>query len=123
VSLLGPLLDEVSVPRAGPGRPRRRPPRLRVDRAYGARAQRRAPRRRGIRVTCPERADARAARLRKGSGGGRPPAFDAADYRKRNVVGRCSCRLKDFRGVAMRSEKRGVVFLGAVLVACIACRL
>jgi transposase len=123
VTMLEPLLDEIRVPRKGAGRPKQRPRSLRVDRAYGARAQRRALRRRGIKCTCPERADARAARLRKGARGGRPPAFDRADYRRRNVVERCVNRLKDFRAVATRFEKRGRNFLAMVLVACIVCWL
>ena len=57
------LLDAVRVPRAGKGRPRKRPTTLRLDRAYGARKFRRLLRRRGIRCVCPERADAREARL------------------------------------------------------------
>ncbi|MFF9128454.1 IS5 family transposase [Streptomyces sp. NPDC014889] len=44
-------------------------------------------------------------RLRRGSQGGRPPAFDAEAYKHRNVVERCFNRLKQFRAVATRLDK------------------
>ena len=69
-------------------------------------------------MVCPEREDAKRNRLKKGARGGRPPAFDAEAYKGRNVVERCVNRLKDFRAVATRYEKRGRNFLAVVLVAC-----
>ncbi|MFE5947120.1 hypothetical protein ACFQ79_31980, partial [Streptomyces sp. NPDC056480] len=45
-------------------------------------------RRRGIRHTIPEKTDSQAARLRKGTRGGRPPGFDEDRYKKRNTVER-----------------------------------
>ena len=119
VSQLGALLDAIAVPRRGPGRPRKRPTRPRVDRAYGARAPRRAIQRRGIQCICPERQDARAHRLARGARGGRPPAFDAEAYKGRNVVERAINRLKDFRAIATRYDKRGQNFLAGILVATI----
>ena len=118
-TFLEPLLDAVRVPRVGVGRPRKRPTVLRVDRAYGARKFRLVLRRRGIKCVCPEREDARRARLNRGSKGGRPPAFDPVAYQGRQVVERCINRLKDFRALATRYDKRGPHFLSAVHVACI----
>lgn len=115
---LEPVLDAICVPRAK-GRARRRPRSVRLDKAYGARKQRRILRRRGIRCICPEREDAKKHRLAKGSRGGRPPAFDAEAYKGRNVVERCVNRLKDFRAVATRYDKRGYNYLAGVLVASI----
>lgn len=113
-----PTLAEVRV-RVASGRVRRRPRRVVVDRAYGFGVYRRHLRRLGIGMVCPERKDAKANRLRKGRQGGRPPAFDAEAYRGRNTVERCINRLKDFRCIATRYEKRGRSFLACVLVAMI----
>jgi transposase len=51
-----PLLDEVSVARSGPGRPRQRPDRVVADKAYSHPSTRQALRRRGIRVVIPNAA-------------------------------------------------------------------
>jgi transposase len=107
VSQLGPVLDAIAVPRAGPGRPKKRPSRLRVDKAYGARQPRKLIQQRGIRCVCPEREDAKKHRLARGSRGGSPPSFKPQEYEGRNVVERAINRLKDFRAVATRYDKRG----------------
>lgn len=104
-TMLVPVLEAVRVPRAGRGRPRTRPDRVLGDKAYSSRAIRTWCRRHGIAVTIPERADQIANRLRRGSRGGRPPAFDAETYKHRNVVERCFNRLKQFRAIATRFDK------------------
>jgi transposase len=50
----------------------------------------------------PRRRDQVANRLRKGSAGGRPPAFDAQHYRRRKQVERGCNRRKQFRALATR---------------------
>nr|WP_234338038.1 IS5 family transposase [Streptomyces sp. NRRL WC-3725] len=99
------VLDAVRVPRTGRGRPRTRPDRVPADKAYSSRAIRAWCRRRGIAVTIPERSDQVVNPLRRGSRGGRPPAFDAEAYKHRNVVERCFSRLKQFRAIATRFDK------------------
>ncbi|GAA1940683.1 hypothetical protein GCM10009738_12480 [Kitasatospora viridis] len=49
--------------------------------------------------------------------GGRPPGFDKNRYKKRNTVERAINKLKAFRAVATRFEKRGYVYLGTVTLA------
>lgn len=63
------------------------------------------------------RADSQAARLRRGSRGGCPPAFDEKQYTKRTIVGRALNKLKHARAVATRYDKRGYVHLGTVTAA------
>jgi transposase len=99
------VMDDIRMPRTGRGRPRTRPARVVADKAYSSRAIRAWCRRHGIAVTIPERADQVRNRLRRGSRGGRPPAFDAEAYKGRNVVERCFSRLKQFRAIATRFDK------------------
>ena len=116
---LQPLLDRIRVPRRGPGRPRKRPEHLIADKAYSARETRAWLRRHGISHTIPERGDQRAHRLRRGSRGGRPPTFDPARYRQRNLVERCFHRLKQYRALATRYAKRAELYRGLVVLASI----
>ncbi|HZB10859.1 MAG TPA: transposase [Rubrobacter sp.] len=48
---------------------------------------------------------------------GRRPDFDAALYAERNVVERCVGRLKQWRGIATRYEKRAANYRVAVVIA------
>ncbi|WP_414719056.1 IS5 family transposase [Streptomyces sp.] len=114
---LEPVLEQVSVPRAGVGRPRTRPERVLADKAYTSRRNRRYLRRRGIPHTIPERLDQRRHRQNRGSRGGRPTGFDRERYKKRNTVERAINRLKGFRAVATRYEKRAYTYLGTVTLA------
>lgn len=81
-----PALEAIRVPRPGHGRPRRRPDRVRADKAYDSRHNRAYLRRRGIKATIPVPADRVRNRQKLGSRGGRPPKFDKTDYRERHAV-------------------------------------
>src|SRR5688500_12789115 len=48
---------------------------------------------------------------------GRPPNFDASVYGRRNVVERCVNRLKQWRGIATRYEKRALNYRAVVVIA------
>jgi transposase len=61
--------------------------------------------------------DHKANRRRRGSAGGRPPAFDVQAYRERNTVERAIRKLKAYRAVAMRSDKREYMYNGTIDVA------
>ena len=111
------LLDQISVRRNKPGRPRRRPGMVIADRAYSHPSTRQALRARRIAFTCPERSDQIARRKAKGSAGGRPPAFDADAYGRRNVVERCFNRLKQFRDLATRYAKRVAYYRSELVIA------
>lgn len=114
------LLDGVRVARpAGrpgrPGRPRKRPERLIADRGYTfPRCRELLLRKRGIPHTIPERKDQRERRARRP---GRRPGFEREAYRRRNVVERCVNRLKQWRSVAKRYEKRAVNYRAMVVIA------
>ncbi|MFI1205771.1 IS5 family transposase [Streptomyces sp. NPDC020883] len=112
-----PVMDKIRVPRTGLGPPRRTPDSVGADKAYSNRKIRTYLRKRGIRHVIPEKKDHKAARLRRGSLGGRPPGFDKDRYKERNTVERAIGKLKQFRAVATRYDKRGYVYLGTVTAA------
>lgn len=87
------------------------------DKGYSSRAIRTWLRRRGIRCTIPERADQARNRARRGSRGGRPPAFDRESYKRRNVVERCFTCLKQWRGIATRYDKTAESYQATVPLA------
>jgi len=109
------VLDGIWVPRpGGQGRPRKRPDHLIGDKGYSYPTCRRLLRRRGIAHTIPQRSDQRA---RRASRPGRPLAFNRERYRTRNVVERCVNRLKQWRAVATRYDKRAANYCARVVLA------
>jgi transposase len=112
VTQLERLLDGGAVKRTGPdgrpgrGRPRKRPVKLAGDKGYSFPSARRLLRRRGIRSVIPTKSDQP-----------RQRSFDRAAYRGRNQVERSVGRLKQFRRVATRYDKRAVNYLAWVTLA------
>ncbi|WP_301469803.1 transposase [Acidipropionibacterium jensenii] len=86
---------------------------------YGSRANRDYLRSRGIRAVIPEKKDQIATRKKRGSKGGRPPAFDAGVYRNRNVVERSFAYVKQWRGLATRYDKLAITYRAAVVISAI----
>lgn len=97
------LLDLGSIKRGGRGRPRVRCKYLLADRAYSGNKAHRCCTRRSIRLVVPPK------RSHK-----RPRSYDRGLYRRRNVIERLVGRLKRFRRIATRFEKRACHF-GAML--------
>ncbi|HEY3734219.1 MAG TPA: transposase [Streptosporangiaceae bacterium] len=96
-------LEQIRVPTAG--RPRIRPDRVLADKGYPSKANRAWLRQHDIAATIPERDDQIAHRRKKP---GRPIDFGPGQkerYKGRNVVERCFNKLKQWRGIAMRSDK------------------
>ncbi|MDQ2707755.1 MAG: transposase [Actinomycetota bacterium] len=112
-------MGQLRIRGTGRGRPRTRPDRLLADKAYSNRKIRVHLRRRGIKATIPEKSDQRKARAKKGSRGRRPFVFDTEAYKGRNTVERTNNKLKAFRAVALRTDKREFAFRGTVDVASI----
>ncbi len=102
------LLDRGAVKRRRRGRPRLRPDRLGGDKGYSSGKVRRALRRRGIGAVIPRKKNDR-----------RDGRFDRAAYRERNVVERLINRLKQWRRIATRYEKRAANYAGMLTIAAI----
>ena len=115
-SMLTTTLSEIRVPGAR-GRPRSRPYRVLADKGYPSKKNRAWVRERKIAATIPERDDQIAHRRRKP---GRPIDFGEAQqerYKGRNVVERCFSKLKQWRGIAMRSDKTARSYRAAIALA------
>jgi putative transposase len=110
------LMGQLKINRAGPGRPRTRPDRLRGDKAYSSRAIRSHLRDRGITAVIPQPSDQIGHRKRRGQTGGRPPAFDAHDYKGRNAIERNFNTFKHWRGLATRYDKLALTYRGAAVL-------
>jgi transposase len=112
VTQLAALLEGGAVKRSGPdgrpgrGRPRRRPAKLVGDKGDSFPSAGRLLRQRGIAAVIPTKSDQR-----------RRPGLDRAAYCGRNRVQRSVGRLKQFRRVATRHDKRACNYLAWVTLA------
>jgi transposase len=103
-----PLMEGGPLKRWRRGRPRRRPRRVCGDKANSNRRIRRWLRKHGIRVTIPHKQNER----RRGR-------FDKSLYKLRARVEQLINRLKQFRRIATRYEKRAANYLGMVTIGAI----
>ena len=108
--MLPALMEQGAVTRVGRGRgrPRIRPDRVAGDKGYSSRTVRRYLNERRVGAVIPTKANEAP-----------NPNFDRAAYRERNVVERLINRLKQWRRVATRYEKRAAHYLAMVTIAAI----
>ncbi len=97
------LMDKGAARRPGRGRPRLRPRRAAGDRGYSSPPARRRLKQRRVEPVIPTCKDQP-----------RQPDFDKAAYRERNKVERLINRLKQYRRIATRYEKRATNYLAMV---------
>ena len=102
------LLSTGRIKRWGRGRARLKPDRLAADKAYSSGVIRSALRRRGIHPVIPTKSNEQ-----------RNPIFDHDAYRERNRVERLINKLKQFRRIATRYEKRAANYLVMTIIAAI----
>lgn len=103
------LMEQGAVKRPGRGRPRVRPERVAADKGYTGRRIRSYLQGRGIGAVIPRLAS----EPRQGT------RFDRQLYRQRNRVERMINRLKQFRRIATRYEKRADNYLTMLTIAAI----
>ena len=89
---------------------------MRDDKAHSSRAIRGHLRDRGIVAVIPERSDQIEHRKRRGSAGGRPPVFDADDYKGRHVIERSFCDQRQWRGITTRYDKLAITYRGGTVL-------
>jgi transposase len=102
------VMEGGAVKRRGRGRPKQRPKRVACDKGYSSGKIRRYLRRRGIGITIPRKENER----HKGK-------FDKEVYRTRNLVERLINRLRQFRRIATRYEKRAENYRAVLTIASI----
>jgi transposase len=89
------------------------------DRAYSSAANRACLRKRGIKAVIPVKEDQKTHRRNRGRHGGRALAFGRGQYKDRDTAGRCFGKLKRFRAVATRYDKREFMYQGTIDLASI----
>jgi transposase len=102
------LMERGAVKRPGRGRPRIRPDRVAGDKGYSSPTVRRYLKERKIGVVIPAKANEVP-----------DPSFDRVAYRERNVIERLINRLKQWRRIATRYEKRAANYLAMLTLAAI----
>jgi transposase len=108
------VMADLKILRSGGTPCRTRPDRVLADKAYSSQKIRNQLRRRSIRATIPQPANQVQGRKARGPKGGRPPTFDKVIYKNRNTVERTINRLRGYRAVATRYDKREFMYRGTI---------
>lgn len=101
-------MEQGAVARPGRGRPKLRPLRIVGDKGYRSKRIRQYLQRRGIRMTIPRKTNER-----------RTGRFDRVIYRERNRIERLINRLKQYRRIATRYEKRAANYVAMLTLVAI----
>jgi len=108
LSVAEQLMEQGAVRCRKKGRPRLHPKRVAGDKGYSSRKYRQYLRQHGMRITIPRKKNEH-----------RTGPFDRQVYRQRNQVERIFNRLKQFRRIATRYDKRGTSYAAMVTIAMI----
>jgi len=108
---LEPTLENVAVPRRGPGRPRKKPERIILDKAYDSDPLRARLAKRGIDMICPHKSN----RTKPATQDGRK----LRRYRKRWIIERTIAWLGNFRRLVVRYERNIMMYRAFMHVACL----
>jgi transposase len=111
VTLIESTLEQVAVPRSGPGRPRTKPRRLIYDKAADSDALRLRLKKHGIELICPHRSNRKRPTLQDGR--------SLRRYRRRWTIERTVAWLGNFRRLVVRYERKSKMFLAFLKVACL----
>jgi transposase len=111
VRLLQRAIDNIAVPRKGPGRPRKNPRRIIADKGYDSDALRNRLARRGIDLICPYRKNKR-----------RWPRYDGRKmrrYKRRWTVERTIGWFQNFRRLTTRYDRSLTIYSAFFHMACL----
>jgi transposase len=111
VKLLEPTLEKVAVPRCGPGRPRKNPERIILDKAYDSDPLRTRLAKRGIDMICPHKSN----RTKPATQDGRK----LRRYKRRWIIERTIAWLGNFRRLVVRYERKIMMYRAFFHVACL----
>ena len=111
VTLLEPTLETVAVPRRGPGRPRKNPERIILDKAYDSDPLRTRLAKRGIDMICPHKSN----RIKPATQDGRK----LRRYKRRWIIERTIAWLANFRRLVVRYERKIMMYQAFFHVACL----
>lgn len=114
-AMMQDTLKDIYVPRPT-GRPRTTPDTVMADRGYTSGVNREYLRDHHVKAVIPQKKNEIASQKKKGSKGGRPPAFDAEAYKGRNVVERSFNSVKQWRGLATRYDKFALTYRSATVL-------